>query len=49
MDGTTTSVLLLDVLVLMVNYFIFPETKGYSLEEIAEVVDGPRAIGQASM
>lgn len=26
-----------------VTFFLFPETKGYSLEEIAEVFDGPRA------
>lgn len=30
-----------DVLVLVVTWFAFPETKGYSLEEIAEVFDGP--------
>ncbi|KAL3474430.1 general substrate transporter [Aspergillus californicus] len=33
-----------DVVVLAVTYFVFPETKGYSLEEIAEVFDGPRAL-----
>lgn len=30
-----------DVLVLIVTWFMFPETKGHSLEEIAEVFDGP--------
>ncbi|KAJ5245052.1 hypothetical protein N7489_005148 [Penicillium chrysogenum] len=30
-----------DVLVLAVTWFAFPETKGYSLEEIAQVFDGP--------
>jgi MFS family permease len=30
-----------DVVVLIVTWFAFPETKGYSLEEIAEVFDGP--------
>lgn len=38
-----------DVLVLVVTYFMFPETRGYSLEEIAEVFDGPGAVGQVSM
>ncbi|KAL5335206.1 general substrate transporter [Aspergillus crustosus] len=33
-----------DVVVLAVTYFFFPETKGHSLEEIAEVFDGPQAI-----
>ncbi|KAL4904289.1 hypothetical protein BDW74DRAFT_154574 [Aspergillus multicolor] len=33
-----------DVLVLAVTYFVFPETKGYSLEEIAEVFDGPSVV-----
>ncbi|OAA68708.1 hexose transporter [Niveomyces insectorum RCEF 264] len=28
---------------LVVTYFLFPETKGYSLEEIAQVFDGPSA------
>lgn len=29
------------MLVLVVTWFCFPETKGHSLEEIAEVFDGP--------
>lgn len=33
-----------DVVVLAVTYFVFPETKGHSLEEIAEVFDGPAAV-----
>ncbi|KAL4938253.1 hypothetical protein BDV06DRAFT_232012 [Aspergillus oleicola] len=33
-----------DVLVLAVTYFVFPETKGHSLEEIAEVFDGPGVV-----
>lgn len=31
-----------DVVVLAVTWFCFPETKGHSLEEIAQVFDGPR-------
>jgi hypothetical protein len=27
-----------------VTFFLFPETKGHSLEEIAEVFDGPNAM-----
>jgi hypothetical protein len=36
-------------------FFFFPETKGYSLEEVAEIFDGPdapvgaNAIGQKKM
>ena len=32
-----------DVVVLVVTWFFFPETKGHSLEEIAQVFDGPRS------
>jgi sugar porter (SP) family MFS transporter len=31
----------------VVTFFLFPETKGYSLEEIAEVFDGPGATRHA--
>jgi uncharacterized protein (DUF58 family) len=31
----------------VVTFFLFPETKGYSLEEIGELFDGPRAISDA--
>lgn len=31
-----------DLLVLVVTWFCFPETKGHSLEEIAQVLDGPQ-------
>ena len=31
------------VVFLGITYFVFPETRGHSLEEIAEVFDGPRA------
>lgn len=30
-----------DLVVLVVTWFCFPETKGHSLEEIAQVLDGP--------
>ncbi|KAJ5621367.1 hypothetical protein N7528_006150 [Penicillium herquei] len=33
-----------DVFVLIITWLAFPETKGYSLEEIAEVFDGPSAV-----
>ncbi|KAL4890119.1 general substrate transporter [Aspergillus ambiguus] len=33
-----------DAVVVAVTWFCFPETKGYSLEEVAEVFDGPVAI-----
>lgn len=29
------------VVILITTWFLFPETKGYSLEEIAEIFDGP--------
>jgi len=32
------------VIFLAVTYFVFPETRGHSLEEIAEVFDGPQAL-----
>ncbi|SMY20577.1 unnamed protein product [Zymoseptoria tritici ST99CH_1A5] len=32
------------VVFLAVTYFTFPETRGYSLEEISEVFDGPHSI-----
>ena len=32
------------VVFLAVTYFLFPETKGYSLEEIAVLFDGPNAL-----
>lgn len=31
------------VVIFATVWFLFPETKGYSLEEIAEIFDGPRA------
>jgi MFS family permease len=37
-----------DVVVLAITFFVFPETKGYSLEEIAEVFDGPGVVGEVS-
>ncbi|KAJ5743808.1 hypothetical protein N7533_008678 [Penicillium manginii] len=37
-----------DVVVLVVTWFLFPETKGHSLEEIAEVFDGPSAAINSS-
>ncbi|OJJ77918.1 hypothetical protein ASPBRDRAFT_114178 [Aspergillus brasiliensis CBS 101740] len=33
-----------DLLVLAVTFFVFPETKGHSLEEIARIFDGPSAV-----
>lgn len=32
------------VVILSTTYFTFPETKGYSLEEIAQIFDGPGAL-----
>ncbi|CAK4031208.1 Lactose permease [Lecanosticta acicola] len=34
---------------LAITYFTFPETRGHSLEEIAEVFDGPRIATDAEM
>jgi hypothetical protein len=34
---------------LAVTYFVFPETKGRSLEEIADIFDGPRAATDTQM
>jgi hypothetical protein len=36
------------VVFLAVTYTTFPETRGYSLEEIAEVFDGPSAVPDAA-
>jgi hypothetical protein len=33
---------------LAVTWFFFPETRGHSLEEIAEVFDGPNAVPDTS-
>lgn len=33
----------IQVVFLGITYFTFPETRGHSLEEIAEVFDGPHA------
>lgn len=35
------------VVFLAITYFFFPETRGYSLEEIAEIFDGPDAVPDA--
>ncbi|GME82625.1 unnamed protein product [Ambrosiozyma monospora] len=32
-----------DAVIVIVIFFFYPETKGYSLEEIAEIFDGPNA------
>lgn len=36
------------VVILLVSWFFFPETKGHSLEEIAEIFDGPAARPRAN-
>ncbi|KAI1125231.1 hexose transporter [Nemania abortiva] len=33
------------VVFLIITYFLFPETKGHSLEEMAVLFDGPQALG----
>jgi len=33
---------------LVVVYFLFPETRGHSLEEISEIFDGPNGHAQVS-
>jgi MFS family permease len=34
------------VVFLGITYFYFPETRGYSLEEIAQVFDGPKEVAE---
>ena len=36
------------VLILATTWFLFPETKGHSLEEIAEIFDGPGYRGRVT-
>lgn len=36
------------VVILATTWFLFPETKGHSLEEIAEIFDGPGYRGRVS-
>lgn len=36
------------VFILATTWFLFPETKGHSLEEIAEIFDGPGYRGRVS-
>lgn len=38
---------MLQVVFLAITYFFFPETRGHSLEEIAEIFDGPKARPEA--
>lgn len=33
------------VIFLGITYFLFPETKGHTLEEISVLFDGPQAVG----
>ncbi|GME72307.1 unnamed protein product [Ambrosiozyma monospora] len=33
----------LDAVIVINIFFLYPETKGYSLEEIAEIFEGPNA------
>ena len=33
------------VVILAVTYFTYPETRGFSLEEISQIFDGPQAVG----
>ncbi|GME81077.1 unnamed protein product [Ambrosiozyma monospora] len=35
---------ILDAFVVVNIFFFYPETKGYSLEEIAEIFDGPNVV-----
>jgi hypothetical protein len=35
------------VVFLAVTYFTFPETRGHSLEELAQIFDGPQVIPDA--
>lgn len=36
------------VFMLITSYFLFPETRGYALEEIAQIFDGPSAAVRGS-
>lgn len=37
------------VIFLAITYFLFPETKGYSLEEISRIFDGDEGLHQAKV